>query len=532
MQKKYKEEMDIFLRSVMSKEWNERRPNSKLIRLSVWCLIYYGVTLEQLIRLSPNEKSSANVERIYMNRQIKKKYFRTLALATTTQAKQIVYIPTKEWMKEAKEKITLLCEQEKKKGYPYISEETLNYYYKRFLRKNDYQGLLHQICARDIGTYLVENGKDYTYCTEVGIGLNGQIFPFQTQKSLVDRTNTRLISDGYGTFKDFSGQYEYKVHVEQDMIQQHSNVIKDKITNYCDYVFVNTTDIAQLILAFSVFVPSSASDMRTLPKRNGYGRTAKRYYSLYNFAAYCSGNDNMTLTELSVLMEKYLETYPEQYVKNALSMIYDLQKVAPNMTMKELQIYLSSSNDAMDKQIQTATAKLKQQKFYNRKESIFTAVLGEDKLMKYLLNGLSIYCVPNYEPSLRESTFFKPESIQNITEVLMKGNYLTQSVPTYTPADKGEQITFRNHLQYGDVHVYAENITYDLGARIRVQKYLQNAQWTKKGILLCICDKEDAIARKLYYSSPYGNNPVGPLKVLLLSEDDLKRKEPHFLNNL
>ena len=204
------------------------------------------------------------------------------------------------------------------------------------------------------------------------------------------------------------------------MMQQHSNVIKDKITNYCDYVFANTTDIAQNILAFSVFVPASASDMRTLPKRNGYGRTAKRYYSLYHFASYCAGNDNMTLTELSYLMEKYLKTYPEQYVKNALSMIYNLQKIAPNMTMKELKIYLSSSNDAMDKQIQTATTKLKRQKFYNRKESIFMAALGEDKLMKYLLRGLSLYCVPNYDPSLRESTFFQAESIQNITEILIK----------------------------------------------------------------------------------------------------------------
>ena len=121
MQKKYKEEMDLFLRSVMSKEWNERRPNSKLIRLSVWCLIYYGVTLEQLTRLSPNANASSNVERIYMNRQIKKGYFRTLSLAASIQTKQIVYIPTKEWMKEAIEKIALLCEQEKKKGYHWFS---------------------------------------------------------------------------------------------------------------------------------------------------------------------------------------------------------------------------------------------------------------------------------------------------------------------------------------------------------------------------------------------------------------------------
>ena len=525
MQKKYKEEMDLFLRSVMSKEWNERRPNSKLIRLSVWCLIYYGVTLEQLTRLSPNANASSNVERIYMNRQIKKGYFRTLSLAASIQTKQIVYIPTKEWMKEAIEKIALLCEQEKKKGYPYISEDTLNYYYKRFLRKNDYQGLLHQICARDVGTYLVNVGKDFTYCTEVAIGLNGEILPFQTQKSLVNRTNTKLISDGYGTFKDFSGHYEYKVHVEQDMMQQHSNIIKDKVTNYCDYVFSNTTDVSQLILAFSVFVPASSSDVRTLPKRNGYGRTAKRYYSLYHFASYCAGNDNMTLTELSLLMETYLETYPEQYLKNALSMLYDLQKIAPNMTMKELQIYLSSSNDAMDKQIQTATKSLKQQKFNNRKESIFMAALGEAKLMPYLLRGLSLYCIPNYDPSLRESTFFKAESIQNISEILMKQKYITQPVPAYAPADQGEVITFRNHLQYGDVPVYVENISYDLGARMRVQKYLQNGQWHKKGILLCICDEGDTKALEMYHNSPYGNNPSSPLKVLLLSEEALQRKE-------
>lgn len=529
MNQKYKEEMDEFLCSVMSPEWKCRHPHSKAVRLSVWCLVYYGATLDQLTRLSPNDRPNPVTERIYMNRQIQKGNWRIVSLVSSAHTRQVVYVPTKEWMKEAKAKLELLCEQEKKKGYPYLSPDTISYYYKRFLRKNDYQGLLHQICARDIGTTLVSCCKDYTYCTEVGIGLNGQILPFQTQKSLVDRTSTLLVSDGYGTFKDFSGQHAYTIHVEQDMIQQHSNVIKDKISNYCEYVFANTTDLAQLILAFSVYVPSSPGS-RALPKRNGYGRTAKRYFSLYQFAAYCAGKNDMTLTELSDIMESYLEKFPEQYVRNALSMIYELQKIAPNLTIPELGAYLSSGNAVMEQQIQDVASRIRNQKFRNRKESIFMAALGEEKLKKYLLKGLSLYCIPNHDPSLREASFFGVEDIQKITAILFQKELISEPVPAFSPYDNGERLTLRNHLSYGDINVYVENISYDLGARIRVQGYLQEGRWHKKGILLCIYDREDTVAISMYENSPYRSNPKGPLTVLLLPEDSLKNSMGEFLN--
>lgn len=545
----------------MNDDWTDRHGRQKTLRVLAFCLYYHSMTIQHLVDTYITPLSSYSTEKSFMNRLARKGYFKTTR-ADSPGFSAALYTITAAGVKLCINKLEKMLESDKRAGIDYgIDNKCLEYLANRVKGHGSVSNIGHFTGIRSVNAAAIDilNNPRFTYDIEVGTDSSGREYSYEA------RLDTDIAHKGSSLFSDavlklpvdyYKNPLRY--YIEQDMNSQRAAVIKNKVKQYIEYVYLNhQNNPFAYNVVFSIFTRQAVTKNQSTSSAP-YSIAADTYNKLISLAAYSISQRNqkndiydVSLNEIYDFIVECLEKTNEysEFYFHVADYIQNILQEYPDINYQSFIEYVRKKGKKNADEIAQTRLDAHRTLYNSRRASIQKNVLKASPLVdKAFLNGFSIYTthVSQHKHIL---PFIMPLPETAAGDILRKTLVLYGDIPDYNTAFKYSLVSdtkdsmgfvLKNSYSFENgTTVYVENISDDIGGYKRVEKYLDTIHWAQgEGILLCLVADDDVdTAKQLFLKSKYAElmfsgKPIAlSLKIFFVQYSSFSRGKDVFSFN-
>lgn len=497
----------------MNKAWDSLPHRKKSERVLSYCLHSKFITPHQLIVTGISISQDIKVERTFLDRLCKRGLL-AKRIVDMAGINHIVYTITGKGAGWTASRLSALFLSHPELNAANIDESCLEYIRERARKYSYHAANAHAIAIRELNAFLLSYlpSPDYRYQIEALVNLSGDVYSHKRRTAGdITRMPFSLESDALLSVPI----HHHKFYIEQDMNTQRPGIVKGKINNYIANVIRHTDKPWEHNVLLSLMTRTTRREhVRTA---NEYTHTSYFYIKAICFIIHMLATDmdfyEVPMKEVASELEAYIEYAPEsvKFYKSTLKFLQNHLESSSDLTARD---FLDLTREAeREHHMRNSSLEIRKQHhiaYKHRRQSLYNAIMKIPGIGDAMLKGFSIFAshTRNHEgifPYLCPA--LSPQKEERLSTLLSYYHLVnTDDAFQYESAGRiTSDIILKNHYDFGNFHVFVENISDDLGGKCRTEHYLEKPDCAfGNGILICLIeDDEIETAKSLFMDSTY-----------------------------
>ena len=512
----YQRQIELLIHDMfMNEAWDNLPHRKKSERVLSYCLQYKFITPHQLIATGISISQDLKVERTFLDRLCKKGYL-AKSMVDVAGMSHVIYIITGKGTGWTVSRLSKLFLSHPELNIANVDSSCLEYIKER-ARKYSYHAVnAHAVGIRELNAFLLSYlpSSDYKYQIEALVDLSGNVYGYQ-RRTVGDITRMPFSLESDALLSAPAHGHYQRFYIEQDMNTQRPGIIKGKISNYIANIIRHTDRPWEHSVLLSLMTRTTRQQYA--PADDGYTHTSYFYIKSICFIIHMLASDidfyEVSMKEVARELEIYIEYAPEsvKFYKSTLKFLQSYLDASGNLTASDFHDLTRAAE--REHHMRNSSLEIRKQHHFaykHRRQSLYNVLTKIPGIEDAMLMGFSIYAshtrnhggiFPYLSPALSPQ---KEERLKMLLSYYHLANINEEF--RYEPAGR---ITadgiLKNHYDYGNFHVFLENISDDLGGKCRTEHYLERPDCIfGKGILICLIeDDEIETAKSMFMDSTY-----------------------------